>query len=160
MIFLGINWNLTALIRPVREKALGDREDEAKALAAKKLGKLNTDEVVALFQNTKRPEWEQCLRENKTDGKTLGFVTKYDELVELVPNGPEVKGQKKFQLLKDIADWQKKGVDRSNLVPKPYEEPVKVITTVYQQPSPPVVSVGPMGPGGPPNYPPRGVVNY
>ena len=139
MIFLGINWNLTALNRPAREKALSDREDEAKALAAKKLGKLNTDEVVAIFQNTKRPEWEQCLRDNKTDGKSLGFVTKIEELNEIIPGCPEVKGQKKFQLLKDIADWQKKGVDRVNLVPKPSDESIKMISSVTQQP--PMVGV-------------------
>ena len=138
MIFLGVNWNLFALLRPAREKALGDREDEAKALANKKLGKLNTDEVVALFQNTKRPEWEYCLRENKTDGKSLGFVTKWDELKEIIPNCPELTGQKKFQLIKDITGWQKSGVERINLVPTA-SEAVKTITSVQ----PPMVSAPP-----------------
>ena len=34
-VFLGINWALFSLLRPRREKALKDREDDAKRLANK-----------------------------------------------------------------------------------------------------------------------------
>ena len=71
MIYLGINWNLTALVRPAREKALKDREDEAKKLANKKLGKCSVDEIVYLFQNSKRADWESSLRANEVQSLDL-----------------------------------------------------------------------------------------
>ena len=101
---------------------------------------------MALFQNTKRPEWENALRSNKTDGKSLGFITKVEELYEIIPGCPEVKGQAKFQLLKDIADWGKKGVDRANLVPKPQEYKAAPVAMVQ----PPMIGAPVIVPNGPP----------
>jgi hypothetical protein len=65
MIYLGINWNLTALVRPAREQALKEREVDARKLVAKSLVKCTVDEVVSLFQHTQKGEWETSLRANK-----------------------------------------------------------------------------------------------
>jgi hypothetical protein len=116
-IFVGVMYNLETLNRPAREKVYKANETEAKKLANVDLAKLTNEQVVHLFVNTQRQDWVPALLANKTTGKALKHVTKLEEMVDIVPGGPNwTAGLPKYELIADIKAWAEDGVDRSKLV--------------------------------------------
>jgi len=157
MIFMGVNWNLFALNRPAREKAYAANEKDAKLLANKGFAKLSNEEVVNLFINTKRADWVPALQANKTTGKALKYVTKIEEMAEIVPGGPDwkAKGLPKFELIADIKSWAADGVDRAKILPPaggiPIASPGLLPPPVKAQPGDKIPAPGvPLSPLGSP----------
>ena len=68
---MGVNWALFSLLRPQREKALKNRQEEAKRLEQKALTACSVDEIVRLFESGKREALVPFIKEKKIDGKLL-----------------------------------------------------------------------------------------
>jgi hypothetical protein len=106
-----------------REKAKKTMDDDAKKLINKGLKKLTVDDVVALFENTKRGQFEDAIRKNKIDGKVLASMVKKDlDDLGLTP----LPGAGKIQLFNDLDGWKTMGVENDKLVSKTAKIELKV----------------------------------